>query len=134
MWFVRMSLNDMEDNSNSMKVCICLIYVMFLTASSTSSSLESQLNAVHKNGANLRRASGLTKPTNLSSLMRVQSAVERYIEGPGLYAVGKLLEKAFFCRGRWSICSLVLCCISPTTVPQNSLGTARNGSQWHNTL
>jgi hypothetical protein len=90
------------------KVCICLIYIiLFLTASSTSSSLKSQLNAVRKNRANLQHSSGLMKPTNLCSLMRVQLTDKQHIvEGPELYMVEKLLEKkAFFCCGQWYICS-----------------------------
>ncbi len=100
------------------KVCICLIYIMFLTASSTSSSLELQLNAVHRNGVNLRHALELTKTTNLSSLMRVQLIDKRHIvEGPGLYVVGKPLEKHFSVVADGISVLLMLCGISLTTVP-----------------
>jgi hypothetical protein len=100
------------------KVCTCLIYIIsFLTASSTSSSLELQLNAVRKNGANLRHASGLTKPTNLCLLMRVQLTDERHtVEGPGLYVVGKLLEKHFSVVADGISILVVLCGIFLTTV------------------
>ena len=100
------------------KVCTCLIYIIsFLTASSTSSSLELQLNAVRKNGANLRHALGLTKPTNLCLLMRVQLTDERQtVEGPGLYVVGKLLEKHFSVVADGISILVVLCGIFLTTV------------------
>jgi hypothetical protein len=70
------------------------LYYFVLDCIEYPSSLESQLNAVQKNGANLRHASGLMRLTNLCSLMRVQLTDERHImEGPGLYVVGKPLEK-----------------------------------------
>lgn len=100
------------------KVCICLIYiVLFLTASSTPSSLKSQLNAVQKNGANLQCTSGLMKLTNLCSLMRVQLTDEQHIvEGPGLYVVGKPLKKHFSVVADGISVLVLLCGISLTTV------------------
>jgi hypothetical protein len=103
------------------------LYYVF-DSSSTSSSLESQLNAVRKNGANLPRASGLMKPTNLSSSMRVQLTDEQHIaEGPGLYVVGKLLEKHFSVVVDGISVLLVLCGVSLTTLPSKD---SRYCPQW----
>src|ERR1700678_2815266 len=118
MWCVCKPFNNMEDTCtqwlfNEEGVYLSDLYYFV----STSSSLELQLNAVHKNGANLRHASGLTKPTNLCLLMRVQLTDERHtVEGPGLYVVGKLLEKHFSVVADGISILVVLCGIFLTTV------------------